>query len=129
MRTTLSFRRRAGMLILLLTAAAGIWPAGARTSVMTTPNMTWGTAPAADRAGRVLAMLEAGAVVYLAGEFTGLVAQSGGPPLARPYLAALDVVSGQPVSFDARVGGPVRALALSPDGRRLYIGGDFEHAG
>jgi hypothetical protein len=39
------------------------------------------------------------------------------------------VASGQPVSFDAQVGGPVRALALSPDGRRLYIGGDFEHAG
>jgi hypothetical protein len=74
-------------------------------------------------------MLEAGPVVYLAGEFTGLVPASGGQPLARPYLAALDVTSGQPVVFDAQVSGPVRALALSPDGRRLYIGGDFEHAG
>jgi hypothetical protein len=125
----LSFRRRAGMLVLVLTAAAGTWPAGAQTAVMNTPNATWGTAPAADRAGRVMAMLEAGPIVYLAGEFTGLASPMGGPPLARPYLAALDVVSGQPASFDAQVSGPVRALALSPDGRRLYIGGDFEHAG
>ena len=76
-----------------------------------------------------MAMLEAGPVVYLAGEFTGLVAPSGGPPLARPYLAALDVASGQPLEFNAQLSGPVRALALSPDGRRLYIGGDFERAG
>jgi outer membrane protein assembly factor BamB len=117
------------MLGLVLTAAAGIWPAGAQTSVLNTPNATWGTAPAADRAGRVTAMLEAGPIVYLAGEFTGLVAPSGGPPLPRAYLAALDVASGQPVTLDAQLSGPVRALALSPDGRRLYIGGDFEHAG
>ena len=130
MRRTLSFRRRAGMLALFaLTAVAGIWPASAQTSIINTHNPTWGTAPAGDRAGRVLAMLEAGPVLYLAGEFTGLVAPSGGTPLARAYLAALDVASGQPLTFDAQVSGPVRALVLSPDGRRLYIGGDFEHAG
>jgi outer membrane protein assembly factor BamB len=129
MRSALSFRRRAGMLGLVLTAVAGVWPAEARTSVNITHNSTWGTAPAADRAGRVMAMLEAGPVVYLAGEFTGLVAPSGGPPLPRPYLAALDVASGKPLAFDAHLSGPVRALALSANGRRLYIGGDFEHAG
>ncbi len=129
MRTTLSFRRRAGMLVLVLLATAGLGPAGATTSVRSTHNFTWGTAPAADRAGRVVAMLEAGPIVYLAGEFTGLVAPTGGQPLPRAYLAAIEVASGQPVAFDARVSGPVRALALSADGRRLYLGGDFEHAG
>ncbi|MGH9002437.1 MAG: YncE family protein, partial [Acidimicrobiia bacterium] len=117
------------MLVLLLLAAAGVGPAGAMTTVKSAHNRTWGTAPASDRAGRVLAMLEAGPTVYLAGEFTGLVSPSGGPPLTRPYLAALDVAGGQPASFDARMDGPVRALALSGDGRRLYIGGDFEQAG
>lgn len=67
-------------------------------------------------------------MVFLAGTFTGLKAPSGGG-VARPHLAALDVASGRPVSFDARVDGPVRTLALSPDGGRLYLGGDFESVG
>ncbi|MGH8972736.1 MAG: YncE family protein [Acidimicrobiia bacterium] len=117
------------MLALVLMAAAGALPAGAQTSVLSTANATWGTAPAGDRAGRVVAMLEAGPVLYLAGEFSGLTAAQGGPPLPRPYLAALDVASGQPLAFDAQVSGPVRALALAPDGKRLYIGGEFEQAG
>lgn len=128
MRKTLSSWPRAGTLV-LITAWAGIWPASAQTSVLNTPKATWGTAPAADRAGRVEAMLESGSMVYLAGDFTGLVSPSGGPPLARPFLAAIDVGGGQPANFDARLSGPVRALALAPDGRRLYIGGEFEQAG
>ncbi|MGH9042891.1 MAG: hypothetical protein ACRDZ3_21975 [Acidimicrobiia bacterium] len=96
---------------------------------MNTHRMTWGTAPSGDHAGRVVAMLEAGPLMYVAGEFSGLVSASGGPPLPRPYLAAIDVASGQPVSFDAHMGGPVRALAMSADGKRLYVGGEFEQAG
>lgn len=93
-----------------------------------TPKPTWGTAPVRETAGRVEAVVEAGSVVFLAGSFTGLKAPSGGG-VARPHLAALDADSGHPVSFDAGVDGPVRALALSPDGRRLYLGGDFESVG
>ncbi len=129
MGSTHSSRPRAGMLALILLAVGAAAPAEAATSVLSAPTATWGTAPAGDRAGRVVAMVETGSVLYLAGEFTGLTASSGGAPLPRPYLAALDVSSGQPLDFDAHVDGPVRALALAPDGRRLYIGGEFEQAG
>jgi hypothetical protein len=104
---------------------------------ITAANSTWGTAPAPDvagMAGKVLRMLEAGDALYLAGEFTGMV-PPGTPEGAvdgvvpRNYLAALSASTGELLPFNPDPNGPVRALALSPDGRRLYIGGTFETVG
>jgi hypothetical protein len=112
------------------------------------PKPTWGTSDSTverQKAGRVLALAEAGDRVFLAGEFAGLVPPGtpvGGrrdprdrvPPLpppavARPYLVALDVNTGALIDWDAYADGPVQALAVSPDGRRLYVGGRFDHIG
>ena len=96
---------------------------------------TWGTSPSEverDKAGRALAVAEAGNRVFIGGEFTGLVPpvpnQKGyeaAPVTPRPYLAALDVVSGAPVNWDVHPDDAVLALAVSADSRTLYVGGRF----
>jgi hypothetical protein len=113
-------------------AAAGTPAAGAETEVASGPASTWGTALVANRAGKVLAMVEAGGLLYLGGEFTamappGSTGEQGA--VARNHLAALDVASGNLANWDPGANGPVRALVLSPDGRRLYVGGDFSSIG
>ena len=96
----------------------------------TSANSTWGTSPGEpDKAGRVLAMVEAGDTVYLGGEFTGFVPPAGSPVTPRSFLAAISVSTGKLRSWNPAPDGPVRALALSPDGRRLYVGGDFNFIG
>jgi hypothetical protein len=101
-------------------------PAPAFTDVA---NRTWGTSAVADKAGLVLAMAEANGKLYVAGEFTGMVAPGGGGPVPRRYLAALDAASGELLSWNPDPDGPVRALARSADGRRLYVGGNFDSIG
>jgi hypothetical protein len=92
-------------------------------------NKTWGTSPALDRAGLVLSVVEAAGKVYLAGEFTGMVAPGRGGVVPRQHMAALDAATGELLPWDPRPDGPVRAMALSADGRRLYVGGTFESIG
>jgi hypothetical protein len=96
---------------------------------------TWGTSPSEvekDKAGRALAVVEAGNWVFMGGEFAGLVPPSpnqkgyaAAPVTARPYLAALDVVTGAPVDWDVHPDDAVLALAVSADRRILYVGGRF----
>ena len=125
--------RRALFTAFCLTAAAvGTAPARAETEVASGPASTWGTALVSNRAGKVLAMVEAGGLLYLGGEFTamappGSTGEQGAVP--RNHLAALDVATGNLTNWDPGANGPVRALVLSPDGRRLYVGGDFSSIG
>jgi outer membrane protein assembly factor BamB len=101
---------------------------GGGVAAETTP--TWGTAPEGKKAGRVLAVLEATGRIFLAGEFTALIPPgASGPPVPRSYLAALDAASGELTEWSPAPDGPVKALALSPDGGRLYVGGDFDTLG
>ncbi len=91
------------------------------------PAATVSTRPSASAGanGRVTAIARAGDRVYIGGSFTSV----GGQP--RGGLAALDAATGQLVaSWRADVtGGPVEALAASPDGGTLYVGGDFTAVG
>ena len=98
---------------------------------------TWGTSPSEverDKAGRALAVVEAGNWVFFGGEFAGLVPPSpnqkgyaAAPVTARPYLAALDVTTGAPVNWDVHPDDAVLALAVSADRRTLYVGGRFRN--
>ena len=92
-----------------------------------------GAARAAE-AGRVLAVAEAGDVVFVAGEFAGVTPPGIGTSAAakdpdtivrRPYLVALDAVTGKLLDWDAQPNEAVLSLAVSADGRRLYVGGRF----
>ncbi|HEY3240610.1 MAG TPA: hypothetical protein VGL92_13650, partial [Acidimicrobiia bacterium] len=71
---------------------------------------------------RALALTPDGGRLFLGGDF-GAVA--GAP---RPSVALVDPSNGavDPAFVPAIPNGPVHALALSPDGHRLYIGGAFD---
>jgi hypothetical protein len=73
--------------------------------------------------------------VFIGGQFTNLLDPQGNaasPAIA--YLAELDATTGAPIpgsawSANAAPDKPVRGLAVSPDGKRLYVGGQFKHIG
>jgi hypothetical protein len=105
---------------------------------------SWGTSPSEDpnetgtKAGRVLAVAEAGDVVFVAGEFAGVTPPGVGTGAAtkdpdtilrRPYLVALNALTGELLDWDAQPNEAVLSLAVSPDGRRLYVGGRFRKIG
>src|SRR6478735_5649730 len=77
----------------------------------------------------VNALAIAGNTVYAGGLFTRL-RQPGklsgqAPETLRSYVAAFDRTTGAPTSFNPTVNGPVYAIATSPDGKWVVIGGDF----
>ncbi|MCA1846690.1 MAG: hypothetical protein LC792_26550, partial [Actinobacteria bacterium] len=78
---------------------------------------------------------ESGNRLFVAGEFSGLVGPGRSPATAKtPYLAVLDLTTGAPVAgaafnSNAAPDGRIDSLALSADGRRLYVGGSFNHIG
>ncbi|MGH8975341.1 MAG: delta-60 repeat domain-containing protein, partial [Acidimicrobiia bacterium] len=79
-----------------------------------------GWSPDVSPPGTVKALARSGAgTVFLGGEFTAVAGQD------RPGVAAVDGVSGALHPSFAPTLGPtvVRALALSPDDARLYVGG------
>jgi hypothetical protein len=77
--------------------------------------------PSADDEVQALLAAPDGRRIYAGGMFHHI----GGKPAIR--LAAVDPVTGalDPGFTPPRLDGVVRALALSPDGKVLYVGGDF----
>jgi hypothetical protein len=113
-------------------------------------NLTWGTSVSTlegGKAGRVLALAEAGDKIFVAGEFAGAAlppAAGDGDPgckpgmsplpppdtcVLRPFLFALDVKTGALLDWDAQPDGAVLSLQASPDGKQLYAGGRFTRIG
>lgn len=79
-----------------------------------------------DAWGRVL--LRIGDTLLVGGDFQGIKPTRSGAVTPRPYLASLNAVTGQPEStfqVPVEVDSVVRSLVLSPDGNKVYIGGDF----
>lgn len=69
-----------------------------------------------------------GRTVFVGGEFTAARpagAQPGQSTSPRSNLMSYDLVTGQMTDWAPLVNGKVRALAASPDGSRLYVGGAF----
>ena len=68
-------------------------------------------------------------LLLVGGDFTGIAETPFSANITnRPFLAALDAISGQPVtSFQvpSEINSVVRALVLSPSGEQVYVGGDF----
>lgn len=76
--------------------------------------------------GPVWSIARAGTRIYLAGDFKTLT-DGRGQSVARAGLAALDTSTGAPIrSWAPSADDLVRAIAVSADGAKIYIGGDFD---
>ncbi len=124
-----SCRRGAGraalvaVLVLVFGAAStpAAWAVGEWSSLDIDADATGQTA-----GGWVRAIEQIGGVVYVGGEFTGVKRGQYADPVSQPYLAAFDASSGAPVEgFSPQLDGPVRSLAASTDGSKLFVGGRF----
>src|SRR3954453_11238622 len=108
--------------ILLLLAAGALVPGVASAMPSETADGGWGTN------GRVSAIVYVGNVVVVGGTFTE-VHDAGGAglnSLPRNNIAAFDATTGEPLaSWAPNLNGAVNALAVSPDGKRVYAGGAF----
>jgi hypothetical protein len=109
-----------------LLLVAGLQPAARAASVSTmstvstVPKQTWGTD------GRVFSLANAGQRVFLTGSFSHLVNPATGAAMPASNVAALDATAGTPVpGFSVGANGAVNAAAVSPDGRTLYLAGNF----
>jgi len=76
--------------------------------------------------GVVWSQAMSGNTVYAGGEFKKATPAGGGTSVPRSNLLAYDIVSGNLIgSFAPAVNGQVTAVAASPNGSRIYVGGDF----
>ena len=84
------------------------------------PDETWQTD------GPVWSIARSGTRIYLAGDFKSLT-DGQGKSVARAGLDALDAATDAPIrSWAPSADDLVRAIAVSADGAKIYIGGDFD---
>lgn len=88
--------------------------------------------PTAQIDGVAWTQVVSGNRVYVGGSFTTARPAGAAPgvdTVPRNNLMAYDITTGAIVdSFAPSLNGQVKALAVSPDGSRLYVGGDFTSA-
>ncbi|NRD26727.1 PKD domain-containing protein [Frigoribacterium sp. VKM Ac-2836] len=119
----------------LLSVLVGVQPAAADsapvdpTSPSTPATVTADALPAPQIDGSVFTQVIVGNTVYAAGKFSKARpagAAAGVNEVPRSYLLAYDITTGVlSTTFAPVIDGQVKALAASPDGKRLYIGGAF----
>ncbi|MFB4296090.1 LamG-like jellyroll fold domain-containing protein [Actinomadura sp. NTSP31] len=99
-------------------------PAGTPATVSADP------LPTAQVNGVVWSMATVGTTVYATGNFTKArpagVAAGGAGEVARGNIVAFDLTTGNLIpSFDHSLNGQGLRIVASPDGTRVYVGGDF----
>jgi large repetitive protein len=119
-----------GALGLALPVALDAAPASAEIGLVAED--VWGVYGVADTyatnriVNQVFAIEQIGNRVFVAGKFTEARPWAGGVAVPQPYLAAFDLATGRLVeSFRPQLNGAAYALATSPDGSRLFVGGEF----
>jgi len=78
--------------------------------------------------GVVNALALRGQILYIGGNFK-FVFDGNGLAFARNNLAAIDVISGVVTTWNPDVTGIIESMALSRDGRALFVGGSFSTIG
>jgi hypothetical protein len=116
----------------LLTMAMVLTPLGGMawldTAHAQSPRLSKAADPTYQTNGRVLAVAVVGNTVYIGGDFTAVRppgAPAGTRETARSHLAAFRVDTGALWHWRPSANGIVNALAASPNGRRIYVGGSF----
>ncbi|WP_315095894.1 alkaline phosphatase [uncultured Cellulomonas sp.] len=93
------------------------------------PTVTADGLPTVQIDGVAWAQIVVGTTVYVAGDFTTARpagAAAGEQTTPRSHLLAYDVTTGELLTGWAPVlNGPAYSVAASPDGTRIYVGGDF----
>ena len=118
-------RRLPGLLALsLLALTLSVPPAAtaAEGTLVGSPSRMWQTN------GTVWALVASGGVLYVGGDFTSVRPPGAAPgtgEVSRQRIAAFDAATGDLLAFSHAVDNSVKALAVSPDGARLYAGGTF----
>ena len=104
---------------------ASAWPA----AIVHPPTVTADRLPTVQINGVVWAQALVGDTVYVGGSFTE--ARPAGSPagtntVTRSNMLAYNVVTGELISsFAPNPNAQVRTITVSPDGSRIYVGGDF----
>jgi hypothetical protein len=112
------------ILLLVVAAAVLVWQRPASAAVGNTPDPSWQTN------GRVSTIAYSGNVVYLGGSFTKVRppgAAAGTGEVVRNRAAAFNATTGDLLSWNPNVDGPVQAIAVAPG--RVYLGGKFANVG
>jgi hypothetical protein len=128
---TMRMTARATAVLVASTVATGSLVLGGP-AVATTATVGENPSPTYQTNGRVYAIISVGSKIYIGGSFTS-VRPAGSPPgtgdVTRDRLAAFSASSGQLLSWSPRVNSTVNALAASPNGRVIYVGGKFGRLG
>jgi hypothetical protein len=120
-------KRALGVLVVAV-AALGSAPV-ATAGVASTPDATWMV-----DGPRVQDIVATESLVFLGGEFTRAIPESGSPGVPSQNLVALDAVTSEPVwtqriRFASGAAAMVWDLELAPGGRILYVCGSFDTVG
>lgn len=121
-------RALAAIAVALLLATGVPGTANAReTALAANDTATWQTN------NTVRKLVYANGMIFVGGEFTSVRppgAPAGTNEVPRSYLAAFSASTGELIrEFNPSPNGRVWSLAASPDGTRVYVGGDFTQLG
>ena len=112
-------------------AEVEVGPTSVYESLKNEPDQIWGVTGlgssfATNMDAQVLAIEQIGNTIYVGGKFLNVVERRDRASYPQSFLAAFDATTGAWIDWwRPSVNGLVHALEASPDGTRLFVGGEF----